>query len=119
MSEGGYLQTVVSKIYYALISERDWSAAEIYRLLLNLNLAHSSRDYVIVDCRPENEYALLLVSDNNSLMTDISILNKYKQRQLKINNVIYLNFLLHYSYDSKSLFTRRPWVRSRILCYMS
>ena len=78
MSEDGRLQTVVSKIYYALISERDWSAAEICRLLLNLDLAHSSRGYVIIDCHPKNKHTLLLVSDNDSLIINIFILNKYK-----------------------------------------
>ena len=79
MSEDRRLQTVVSRIYNTLISERDWSAIEVCHLLLNLDLAYLTRSYVVVNCRSEHEYALLLISENKNLTADKTMLNKYKE----------------------------------------
>jgi len=44
-----------------LVGERDWSAQEVSHLLLDLPLVNTSRQFVNVDLRPEDERAMTFV----------------------------------------------------------
>src|SRR5579871_3031496 len=116
-SPDGRLHTVVASYLCAFISERDWSAAEVSQLLLNMPLSHSSRSVIGVDCRPESQHnSRFIANEDNELQQGISILEKYKCRDTAAENVTYLDFLLHYTH--KSPHCRRPRAQPRILHYM-
>ena len=57
--------SAVSKIMNQLVGERDWSAQEVSHLLLDLPLVNTSRQFVNVDLRPEDERATTFVFGNN------------------------------------------------------
>ncbi|KAJ5558356.1 hypothetical protein N7461_002328 [Penicillium sp. DV-2018c] len=47
------LQSTVNKLLNRLIAERDWSAQEIFHMLLGPPLQQESREVIKVDCRPD------------------------------------------------------------------
>ena len=78
MSETERLRSVITKIYNTLITERDQSAAEVCYLLLKLNLTYCFRILVEVNCHSDNKKSILLISEDDSLFTNITVLQKYK-----------------------------------------
>jgi len=112
------LHKTVAGYLCSFVSERDWTAAEVSHLLLGMPLSRSSRSHVSVDCRPESEHNIRYVtSADDTLQLGTSVLTKYKTRADTIENVTYLDFLLHHEHNKKP-YKRRPQAKPRILNYM-
>jgi hypothetical protein len=92
---------------------------ELCHLLLDLDLTHSSRTVVTVNCRKEEEQSEQYDIGNRNLeYRDLSLLAKYKQRdQLLRADVTYLDFLLHYNFKSVDAIKPRPSAQERVLSY--
>jgi ATP-dependent DNA helicase PIF1 len=61
------LLSFVSKMLNKLIRERDWSAQEVSYILLRLPVQESSRQVVNLDCRPEDQQKVLIVTKTSEL----------------------------------------------------
>jgi hypothetical protein len=116
--------SAVSKLMNQLVGERDWSAQEVSHLLLDLPLVNTSRQFVNVDLRPEDERAMTFVFGDNgdgsedTVRQGLSPLEKYKRCDEELGDVTYLKFLLRFNIQSASnIYELRPGTPSRVLVY--
>lgn len=106
-----------------LVGERDLSQ-EVSHLLLDLPLVNTSRQFVNVDLRPEDERAMTFVFGDNgdgsedTVRQGLSPLEKYKRRDEELGDVTYLKFLLRFNIQSASnIYELRLGTPSRVLVY--
>jgi hypothetical protein len=111
--------SLISKVMNKLVGERDWSAQEVSHLLLNLPLCNSTRSVINVDCRPESAQSTAYFyeqhEDGQQVNRRKSYLQKYKGRPPALEEVTYLDFLMHY--DLKR-YHKRPRAKARALNYI-
>lgn len=106
-------KSFVSKCLNRVVGERDWSAQEVYHLLLGRPLVEATRQVVTLDCRPDVEKDTLLTverSENSeSLRQRKSALDHYKDRPVEFEDVSLLEFLQHFEYRGRRV---RRYVRA-------
>jgi len=107
--------SVVAKFMNKLIAERDWSAQEVCHLLLDIPLSEGSRNVVTLDCRQEDDRsATYELKDGQLRGYGLSDYEKYKRRPDGVEDVTFLDFLLHFNH---STYKRRPRARPRVISY--
>jgi hypothetical protein len=86
-----------------LIDDRDYSAQEVYHYLLDLPLYHSSRSFVSVDLRLEAQHShLYRTGHNGETRRNLSVLEKYKERDPQHKYVTYFQFLTSHNHNKLS-----------------
>ena len=100
---------VVARFINKLITKRDWLAQEVYYLLLNIPLYKGSRNVVTLDYYQEDDQsAIYKLKDRQLQGHGLSNYKKYKRRLDRVEDVTFLNFLLHFNY---STYKRQPRAR--------
>jgi ATP-dependent DNA helicase PIF1 len=128
VKEAHSMKSFATKLMNSLVGERDYSAQEVCHLLMGAPLTHCSRIFVNVDCRPEQAQDVTFAfrdgarpsedaeCDDINFKQGRSVLEKYKLRLPTHELVLYLDFLLHFSYDKTA--KRRVKAKPRILNFM-
>jgi serine/threonine protein kinase len=100
------LVSFISKMLNKLVGERDWSAQEVSHILLKIPQQQSTRQYSVLDCRPELGHDRHVMIDENNMARDaLSAYKRYKQRLTHVNggnhllDVSLLDWLQLYSWD--------------------
>jgi ATP-dependent DNA helicase PIF1 len=124
------LLSFASRIINKLIGERDYSAQEVMHTLFGLPLVHCSRTVLNVDCRPEDAQTTsytfrrggdpnldTTTNDTAAITEGTSLYAKYKDRPTSLEDVCYLDFLLHFTHHGRH-FKRRPRAKPRVLNFL-
>jgi hypothetical protein len=98
-----------------LIGDRGYSAqAGCHYLLDDLPLYHSSRSFVSVDLRLEDQHShLYQAGQDGETRRGLSVLEKYKARDPQDEQVTYFEFLKRH--NNHKPYNLRPQARDRIL----
>lgn len=77
-------KSLTAKLINRLIGERDISAQEVSHTLLQLDMMKASRQYIVLDCRREQDQQIRIeVGDNLAVKTSLSAYKRYKLRLQK------------------------------------
>jgi ATP-dependent DNA helicase PIF1 len=121
------LFSFASKLMNRAAGQRDYGSQEVSHILFGLPLTHCSRTFISVNCKPEQDHATTFVFQDQNPDAEAdgdgdedipykkgqSVLTKYKGRPPALEDVTYLDFLLHYSHTAP--IKRRPRARPRVL----
>jgi ATP-dependent DNA helicase PIF1 len=107
--------SVVAKFMNKLIAERDWLAQEVCHQLLDIPLCEGSRNVVILDCRQEDDRSTAYeLKDGQLEECGLSAYKKYKHRLDEVEDITFLDFLLHFNHTN---YKRRPRAKPRVISY--
>ncbi|TWU71531.1 hypothetical protein ED733_000738 [Metarhizium rileyi] len=103
-----------SRLMNKLIAERDYSAQEIFHLLLNIPLQEGTRMVVSVDCRPWEQHVRSYRVDEDVNET-IGSYRKYLERSDQHEDVTYLEYLQLYNLKTRRRLAANA--KKRVLSY--
>lgn len=107
------LFSLVSKTMNKLIGERDWSAQEVFHILLNIPLQAGSREVLSLDCRPDQSTEAIDIQDDEIARKGTTKLKKYCSRPVYKDD---LTFFAYLTLCDKS-FELRPRAKPRFINY--
>jgi hypothetical protein len=110
----------MSKMLNKLVGERDWSAQEVSHILLKILQQQSTRQYSVLDCRPELGHDRHVMIDEDNMARDaLSAYKRYKQRLTHVNggnhllDVSLLDWLQLYSWDKHTVRVKKSMTRGK------
>ena len=112
------MHSFMQKLMNKLVGERNWSSQEINHIMFGLPLLHCSRQFVDLDCRPDDDkldaYHFQAGDSEDGLKRGKSILDKYIERP-QLEGVSLYVFLLNFTH--RKPFKARPRAKDRIVSY--
>ncbi|KAF1940402.1 hypothetical protein EJ02DRAFT_325295, partial [Clathrospora elynae] len=115
VNENQPAMSLVAKLLNKLIGDRNYSAQEVCHYLLNLPLKHSSRAFITVNLRPEDQHSHLYRVEGEETRRGLSVLEKYKERASADEDVTYIDFLQKYNHNRP--YVVRTRAKARVLTY--